>query len=65
MHDHTVLVLQGGGALGAYQAGVYKVRQLWEAGLEDVRRMCAHRDWLTAREVVAGVRVFDLSLTPR
>jgi NTE family protein len=23
-HDHTVLVLQGGGALGAYQAGVYE-----------------------------------------
>jgi NTE family protein len=22
MHDHTVLVLQGGGALGVYQAGV-------------------------------------------
>ena len=24
MHDRTVLVLQGGGALGAYQAGVYE-----------------------------------------
>ena len=24
MHDQTVLVLQGGGALGAYQAGVYE-----------------------------------------
>src|ERR1700675_4724304 len=23
-HDHTLLVLQGGGALGAYQAGVYE-----------------------------------------
>src|SRR5260221_13775639 len=23
-HEHTVLVLQGGGALGAYQAGVYE-----------------------------------------
>jgi predicted acylesterase/phospholipase RssA len=22
--EHTVLVLQGGGALGAYQAGVYQ-----------------------------------------
>ena len=22
-HEHTVLVLQGGGALGAYQAGVF------------------------------------------
>src|SRR6266567_4359449 len=23
-HDHKILVLQGGGALGAYQAGVYE-----------------------------------------
>ena len=23
-HEHTVLVLQGGGALGAYQAGVFE-----------------------------------------
>src|SRR5438046_6917966 len=23
-HDHNILVLQGGGALGAYQAGVYE-----------------------------------------
>ncbi len=30
-HDHTVLVLQGGGALGAYQAGVYE--GLHEAGI--------------------------------
>jgi NTE family protein len=29
--DHTVLVLQGGGALGAYQAGLYA--GLWEAGV--------------------------------
>jgi NTE family protein len=31
-HEHTVLVLQGGGALGAYQAGAYE--GLAEAGLE-------------------------------
>ncbi|HQR11744.1 MAG TPA: patatin-like phospholipase family protein [Casimicrobiaceae bacterium] len=30
-HDHTVLVLQGGGALGAYQAGVFE--GLAEAGI--------------------------------
>ncbi len=30
-HDKTVLVLQGGGALGAYQAGVYE--GLAEAGI--------------------------------
>lgn len=44
-----------------YEFSRATVRQLWEAGLEDVRRTCAHRDWLTAKEVVAGVRVFDLS----
>ena len=31
-HDHTVLVLQGGGALGAYQAGAYAA--LSESGIE-------------------------------
>src|SRR5947199_1059210 len=31
-HGQTVLVLQGGGALGAYQAGVYEA--LHEAGVE-------------------------------
>jgi NTE family protein len=40
-HDHTVLVLQGGGALGAYQAGVYE-------GLAECR---AAPDW------VAGVSI--------
>ena len=39
--DHVALVLQGGGALGAYQAGVYQA--LHEAGLEP--------DW------VAGVSI--------
>ena len=37
------------------------VRQLWEAGLEDVRRSCAHPQWLKAAQTVDGVRVFDLS----
>ena len=37
------------------------VRQLWEAGLEDVRRTVSHRSWLKARELVEGVRVFDLA----
>lgn len=31
-HEHTILVLQGGGALGAYQAGVYT--GLEEAGMD-------------------------------
>ena len=37
------------------------VHQLWEAGLEDVRRTCAHPEWLKANEVMPGVRVFDLA----
>ncbi|MFO1306098.1 MAG: patatin-like phospholipase family protein [Burkholderiales bacterium] len=38
-HDHTVLVLQGGGALGAYQAGAFEelanagIRPNWIAGV--------------------------------
>jgi len=38
-----------------------EVRQLWEAGLEDVRRSCAHPQWRKATETVHGVRVFDLA----
>lgn len=38
-----------------------EVRQLWEAGLEDVRRSCAHPQWRSATEIVHGVRVFDLA----
>jgi NTE family protein len=44
-----------------YEFSRTTVRQLWEAGLEDVRRTCAHREWEKAKEVVAGVRVFDLT----
>jgi NTE family protein len=35
--------------------------QLWESGLEDVRRSCAHPQWHDATEIVSGVRVFDLT----
>ena len=35
------------------------VRELWEAGLEDVRNTCAHPDWSAATEVSPGIRVFD------
>jgi NTE family protein len=38
-----------------------EVRELWEAGLEDVRRSCAHPQWLKATKIVRGVRVFDLA----
>ena len=37
------------------------VRELWESGLADVRRTVSHRAWLKARELVDGVRVFDLA----
>ena len=42
-HEHTVLVLQGGGALGAYQAGAYE--GLAEAGLAP--------DWVTGVSIGA------------
>jgi NTE family protein len=38
-----------------------EVRQLWEAGLEDVRRSCAHPQWRDATETVHGIRVFDFA----
>jgi NTE family protein len=36
-------------------------RQLWDAGLEDVRRSCTHPQWRHAAETVEGIRVFDLT----
>ena len=42
-HDHTLLVLQGGGALGAYQAGVYE--ELVENGFAP--------DWVTGVSIGA------------
>ena len=44
-----------------YEFSRTTVQQLWEAGLEDVRRTCSNRAWLKARELVSGVRVFDLA----
>jgi NTE family protein len=44
-----------------YEFSRTTVQQLWEAGLEDVRRTCSNRAWLKARELVNGVRVFDLA----
>jgi NTE family protein len=46
-HDHAILVLQGGGALGAYQAGVYD--RLASSGIEP--------DW------VAGVSIGAINCT--
>jgi NTE family protein len=40
------------------------VRQLWDAGLEDVRRTLAHPEWLQRPARSGGVRVFDLAREP-
>ena len=44
-----------------YEFSRATVRQLWETGLEDVRRTCAHKDWARAQRPVDGMQVFDLS----
>ena len=44
-----------------YEFSRATVRRLWQAGLDDVRRAWAGREWHKAREVVDGVRVLDLS----
>jgi NTE family protein len=44
-----------------YEFSRLTVRQLWEAGLEDVRRTVSDREWRKARELISGVRVFDLA----
>jgi len=44
-----------------YEFSRTTVRQLWDAGLEDVRRTCSHQAWQNAREVETGIRVFDLA----
>ena len=44
-----------------YEFSRATIRELWNAGLDDVRRAYARREWLAAREVVEGLREFDLS----
>ena len=44
-----------------YEFSRTTVQQLWDAGLEDVRRTCSHLAWQNAREVESGIRVFDLA----
>jgi NTE family protein len=44
-----------------YEFSRQTTRQLWEAGLDDVRRAWARREWLEARELVDGVRILDLT----
>ena len=50
-HEQTVLVLQGGGALGAYQAGVYE--GIAETGLAP--------DWIAGVSIGAINTAFDLA----
>ncbi len=45
-----------------YEFSRATIRQHWEAGLEDVRRTCAHPDWADAMEIYDGVRAFDLAV---
>ena len=44
-----------------YEFSRATVRQLWEGGLEDLRRSCANPSWHRAIESVNGVQVFDLA----
>ena len=44
-----------------YEFSRATVRQLWEAGLEDVRRTCAHADWRKALKPVDGMQIYDLT----
>jgi NTE family protein len=45
-----------------YEFSRNTIRQHWEAGLDDVRRTCAHPDWVSALEIFDGVRAFDLAV---
>jgi len=44
-----------------YEFSRTTMEELWDAGLQDVRRTCAHQSWGEAKELVSGVRVFDLA----
>ncbi len=44
-----------------YEFSRATVRQLWEAGLDDVRRTCNHRDWAQAMQPADGMQVYDLT----
>lgn len=44
-----------------YAFSLTGMQQLWQGGLEDVRRSCAHPEWREAVASMVGVRVFDLT----
>jgi hypothetical protein len=69
--EQTVLLLQGGGALGSYQAGVYEalakdfefsrrtMEEHWAAGYDDVVCAISHPEVLQHPDKMEGVRTFD------
>lgn len=44
-----------------YEFSRATVRQLWAAGLDDVRRTCSHKDWAKALKPTDGMQIFDLT----
>ncbi len=44
-----------------YEFSRATINDLWQRGLEDVQRTCAHADWDRAAATVQGMRVFDLA----
>jgi NTE family protein len=44
-----------------YEFSRATVRQHWEAGLDDVRRSCAHVDWSKVAQSDEGIQVLDLA----
>ncbi len=44
-----------------YEFSRATVRELWETGLEDVRRSCAHTNWRKVAECEEGIQILDLA----
>ncbi len=44
-----------------YEFSRVTVRELWETGLEDVRRSCAHANWHKVEECDEGIQILDLA----
>jgi hypothetical protein len=66
--DHEILLLQGGGALGAYQAGQAKdaefsratVNARWAGGLAEIRRSAASLEWMQPLDLGPGIQLYFL-----
>jgi len=44
-----------------YEFSRVTVRELWETGLDDVRRSCAHTNWRKVAECEEGIQILDLA----